>query len=302
MVVIDAFGFNPSKIRWDLIEQSEIKEIENAVKECLSEKEINEIDIRILGDVVLCRSRILSIKVKQELLRPISIWLNDPQWIKKFKDDKSFCGWALYKSKQRKWTKKQKQLAADRLKLYRQEILKKQHFRKELKRIFDVPKVKKEFKLSFQNGFIEPIISVFTPVEQHRREIEQLFFQAKMSSISHLLPWRLLILAELIKCDCKNLGELKTYYHEDERRDRVLKFIHLLDLENNGEIALTQDEPFGDIAIQSQRIEHQTNINITDQHGKDYQYDWIDLNKNQQTKIIDDIKQHRIVCKWETEE
>jgi len=80
-----------------------------------------------------------------------------------------------------------------------------------------------------------------------------------------------------------------------------LKFIHLLDLENKGEIALTQDEPFGVLVIQSQRIEQQTSINITDQHGKDYQYDWIDLNHNQQKKIIEDLKQHRIVCRWEAQ-
>lgn len=260
----------------------------------LSRKEIEEIDFRVIGNFVLARAKTLSRAVNRELLEPISRWLIDPSWLERFKAcEKEIPDWSKYKRQQRLWTKQQRALAAERLKAYRQAIIKKRKLRHELSKIVGKTSPRGGYSHQFRSGFMVPIVSPFSPTEQNKRETKQRFLQSYSLAASDLLPWKLLITTALKKP--KKLGDLKNYC-SDQRLDSVCKMIHLLQMESEGKIRLIQNQSFGEITLERLEKHQNTNIKITDEHGKNYDFDWQNLTDAQRTKIITDIHTHRILC------
>ena len=290
---------DPLRIKWNTIDKTCLSEIDTYIREHLTQAEINKIDLRMMGNIVLAQSKALSITVNRELLEPISKWLKDPNWMPRFSVHEEQCyDWASYKRKQRKWTIQQKRLADERLKLFRQEITRKRNFRSELSRIIGRSNPKESSKIPLQKDFIEQIVSPFNPSEQHRQETVRQFGRALSLSVSDILPWKLLIISELTQSyQIKKVAELKTYFPGNKKRDTVSKLIHLLELEKNGELVLSQEEPFGDIIIRSTQNPIEASITVTDQDGYHYNFDWLSLNSNQRAKVINDIKKCRIICK-----
>lgn len=290
---------DPWKINWNIYDEAQLSEINAYIRENLTETEINEIDLRLLGNIVLAQSKALSIAVNRELLEPISKWSGDPDWMQRFKvQDEQCYDWASYKRKQRKWTIQQKRLAAERLKLFRQEIIRKRNFRKELSRIMGRSNPKEGSCIPLNKDFIEQIVAPFNSSEQRRQEACRQFGRALSLSMSDLLPWKLIIISELTQSSwIKKIAELKTYFPENKKRDTVSKLIHLLELEKNGELDLSQQEPFGDIIIRSTQNHIEATITIADQDGCDYHFEWFDLNADQRAKVVNDIKRCKIICK-----
>jgi len=299
MSSLESCRIDAVRINWNAIDEAQLKEINAYIRENLTETEINEIDLRLLGDVVLAQSKALSIAVNRELLEPISKWSGDPNWMQRFSvHEERRYDWASYKRKQRKWTVQQKRLAGERLKLFRQEITRKRNFRSELSRIIDRSNPKESSKIPLKKDFIEQIVSPFNPSEQHRQETVRQFGCALSLSVSDILPWKLLIISELTQSyQIKKINDLKTYFPENKKRDTVSKLIHLLELENNGELVLSQGEPFGDIIIRSTQNPVEATITVTDRDGCDYHFEWFDLNVDQRAKVVDDIKRCKIICR-----
>ena len=170
---------DPWKINWNIYDEAQHSEINAYIRENLTETEINEIDLRLLGNIVLAQSKALSIAVNRELLEPISKWSGDPDWMQRFKvQDEQCYDWASYKRKQRKWTIQQKRLAAERLKLFRQEIIRKRNFRKELSRIMGRSNPKEGSCIPLNKDFIEQIVAPFNSSEQRRQEACRQFGRA----------------------------------------------------------------------------------------------------------------------------
>ena len=268
----------------------------------LTKKEINKINIRALANYLLIRTLALSRAVNTEILEPISLWQDDPNFMEKFRIniEDQVPNWAEYKRKQRHWTQQQKLLAAEHLKLYWQEIRKKRNFRKELSSILG-KKTQSQFctdTLTHKNtildeNFLLPIIAPFSPIEQCRREALYQLKQARTMSISNLLPWKLLLSTELTSV--KNFKDLKVYC--PAKKDRISKLMHLLQMETDGEVKLNQDSPFSDIIIEPLDVELEQNITIKDQNGQEYRFGWQELSDNQRNKIVADIKANQILCK-----
>ena len=272
------------------------EEITHLIKTYLTEKDIAELDFRVMGTIILNRTINLSKKVNCELLEPISKWLDDPDFIKQFEinmEDKP--DWAKYKRKQREWTKLQKQIATERLKLYWQEIRRRKKVREELSRIIG-SRSKSEtvgcipIEADFINGIVEP----FSPVEQNKRELEREFQRIRSTHIADLLPWKTILIAELTKE--KDFHDLKGYISDFSRQEKVAKFQHLLQMDKDGEIELVQDSHLGYITIIPRNSCADTEIKVKDKHGYDYQFDWQFLTDNQRGKIIADIKANKILC------
>jgi hypothetical protein len=283
------------QIKWGTLKEEEIEELNDYIYRNLSKKEIGEIDFRVIGNLVLARTKTLSFAVNRELLEPISRWLNDQSWLERFKiSDKDIPNWAEYKRRQRLWTRQQGVLSAERLRLYRQEIIKKRKLRHELGKIGGKARPKGAYPHRFRSGFIVPIASPFSPPEQHKEKTRQKFLQSLSSPVSNLLPWKLLITTELTTT--KKLGDLKDYC-SDKRLDSACKIMHLLQMETEGKIRLTQTNPFGDVTLESIGKPQNASITVTDQLGKDYDFHWPDLTDGQRKKIISDINKHRILCK-----
>ncbi|MFC1814108.1 hypothetical protein ACFL03_15600 [Thermodesulfobacteriota bacterium] len=268
----------------------------------LTEKEINKINIRALANYLLNRTLVLSHAVNAEILEPISLWLDDPNFMEKFRiniEDQA-PNWKEYKRKQRQRTQQQKMLATERLKLYWQEIRKKRNFRKELSSILG-GKTQSQFctdtlthkKAIIDEKFLSSIIAPFSPIEQHRRETIHQFKKARTMAISNLLPWKLLLSTELTSA--KHFKNLKTYC--SAKKDKVSKLMHLLQMETDGEVKLSQDNPFSDIIIEPLDVELEQSITIKDQNGQEYHFDWRELSDNQRNKIVSDMMANRILCK-----
>jgi len=257
-------------------------------------KLIDELDLRAYGNIIFNRTKTLSMTVNTELLEPISQWIDDPDFMKKHKViiDHEAPKWAEYKRKHREWTQQQKLLAAERLRLYWQEIRKKQKFRDEIGKLIPRGSPKGSPKLNPSRDFLTPIIAPFSPIEVSRQETLRLFEQARVTSITNRLPYRILITSELT--ESKTLNELKQY--TTPKQDKIAKLQNLLQMEMEGKVTLHQDQPFGEIEIEPVYIPDQ-NITIKDQQGETYQFDWQDLSDAQRNKVIADIKDNRILCK-----
>lgn len=270
-------------------------EIETLMEQEFTNKKITEIDMRILGKIVYGKAVTLSEKVNSDLLEPISHWLDDPDWMSRFKiDESNKPDWAKYKRKQRQWEKQQKQIASERLKLYWQEIKKRRKLRNEMKRIVAKSSSGVKSQVEITRDFIDPIISPFSPLEQHKEETRRQFLQVFSLSVSDLMPWQIMISAELT--ETKKFESIKKY-HSDLRMDTASKIIHLLQMETEGKIILIQEQPFSDITIEPIEISDETEITIKDRQGRDYNFDWQTLSENQRNKIVSDIKDHKIICK-----
>lgn len=270
-------------------------EIETLMEQEFTDKKITEIDMRILGKIVYGKAITLSEKVNSDLLEPISHWLDDPDWMSRFKiDESNIPDWAKYKRKQRQWEKQQKQIASERLRLYWQEIKKRRKLRNEMKRIVAKSSSGVKSQVEITRDFIAPIISPFSPLKQHKEETRQQFLQVFSLSVSDLMPWQIMISAELT--ETKKFESIKKY-HSDIRMDTVSKIIHLLQMETEGKIILIQEQPFSDITIEPIEMTTETEITIKDRQGRDYNFDWQTLSENQRNKIVSDIKDHKIICK-----
>ena len=286
---------DPYQIDWSTLKEAEFEKLNDYIHRHLSKKEMGEIDFRVIGNLVLARTKTLSLAVNRDLLEPISRWLNDSSWLKRFKlCDKEIPDWGKYKRQQRLWTKQQRILAAERLRLYRQEIIKKRKLRHELSKIVGKTNPGRICSHQFRRGFIVPIASPFSPPEQHKEKTRQKFLQSLSFPVSDLLPWKLLITTELTKT--QKFGDLEDYC-SDKRIDSACKIMHLLQMESEGKISLTQEKAFGDITLKSLEKPQDSTITVTDEHGKNYDFDWQDLTDGQRKKIINDIHKHKILCK-----
>lgn len=269
----------------------------------LTHKEILEIDFRAMGNFILSRTMTLSHAVNSELLEPISRWLDDPN----FMDEHAITieskapNWSEYKKKQRQWTKQQKVLAAERLKLYQLEIQKKKTLRKDLKMIFDTDQDCKYpyahlHIAAIEDQSIVSILEWFSPVEKQRRETQREFHQIKKSHVSNLLPWRLLI-AEQIR-DRTTLNSLPLFIQNNPKTDKISKFQHLLQMDKDGEVLLEQLDPESPIQITpTTDLIHESMIRIKDQAGQTYVFDWQNFNDDQKRKVITDAINKKILCK-----
>ncbi len=286
---------DPFQIDWRTLKEAELSRLNDYIHRNLSEKEIGEIDFRVIGNLVLARTKTLSLAVNRELLEPISRWLNDSSWLERFKVcDKEIPDWSKYKRQQRLWTGQQRILAAERLRLYRQEIIKKRKLRHELSKIVGKARPKEAYPHRFRPDFIVPIAAPFSPPEQHKEKTRQQFLQSLSFPVSGLLPWKLLITTELTKT--KKLRDLEEYC-SDKRIDSACKIIHLLQMETEGKVRLIQEEPFGDITLESTGELQNASITVTDEYGKNYEFDWRHITDGQRKKIITDIHKHRILCR-----
>ncbi len=274
------------------------------VQQELTVKEILQIDMRLLGKIVLAQAKILSAKVNQELLEPISAWLNDTEWMKRFQDDdKDLPDWAAYKRQSRNWTKQQKYLARERLRQYWKAIREKRLYREKLSGILNKKgknrdnKGNETFKSSLDTAFLSDLVTPFSPIEKRRAETAIEFRQAHTTTMSDLLPWKTMIATELPETGSTTFNDLKNYVPENPKSDRISKFMHLLQMEKDGEIILTQSKHTSIIQIIQESFDRPSLITVKDKAGNSYKFNWDNLNHAQREKIITDAIQRKILCR-----
>jgi hypothetical protein len=271
----------------------------------LTSDEIKEMDFRAMGNLILNRTISLSQAVNNELLKPISQWLDDPNFMKKFSiiKNSNTHNWAKYKRQSRQWTKQQKYLAKERLKLYWQKIREKRQYRKEISKFLYTNKkngnfkVKESFKQSIDTAFLSDIVIPFNPIKQYFVEIAFEFRQACKVSISDLLPWKTIIISELTETGSITLNNMRIFVTANKKLDSISKFQHLLQMDMDGEVSLEQVEHDSQIQIVPKSVNQKTTIKIKDKSGQIYNFDWPSLNDAQRNKIITDTIERKILCR-----
>ena len=260
--------------------------------------------MRLLGDIILGQAKALSSRINNELLKPIGIWPNDPDWMKKLQSqDNERPDWAKYKQQSRQWTKQQKFLAQQRLKLYWQKIREKRQYRKKISKVLYTNKKNRDFKVekplkrSIDTAFLSDILAPFSPIEKHRAKIAFEFSQAYKLSISDLLPWKTIIISELTENGSTTLNDMRIHFTENKRLDKISKFQHLLQMVMDGEINLKQSEHVGQIQIVPKSVNQRSVIKIKDKSGQSYNFKWSSLNDAQRNKIITDAIERKILCR-----
>lgn len=245
------------------------------------------------GQMIYDRSLTLSRRVNTELLEPISEWLDDPDFMDRFKISESDQpDWAEYKRKQREYDLRKAWEAMRLKRLKRKQLSEYQSYVAGL-----IPKGKcvNTHLSNSTSDYLTPILEPFSPPEQLKRETVQEFRQALSLAVSNLLPWDLLITQHLN--GRRKLSELPVHYTENPRKDKVAKLLHLLQMEQGGKVTLNQTEPFTDIEIEPVDIDRNQKITIKDQQGRTYEFPWHEFSDNQRNKIIADLKDNRILCK-----
>jgi len=232
----------------------------------LTPQEIAELDLRIAGKLIKYLAFTLSRKVNQELLEPISKWIDDPDWITRFKVyEGEIPNWVEYKRKEREWTQQQKELFRQRMKMYWQEIHKRRNIKSEVAKLLNINKniIRQQYDAKplddkdQQTGSVLDILKMFSPHEKLKRETHYEFIQAMKQSISNLLPWRLLLQTDIVSQIQKQdqqqavkFSELKIYYPENKKKDTVSKLIYLLQMATDRKITLIQPADFEEIYIE----------------------------------------------------
>ena len=264
-------------------------------------KETEIIDMRAVADIILNLSIELSKKINEQLLEPISAWIDDPDFMKRHSvilENK--IDWKTYKRKQRQWTRQQKLMAAERLKSYWRDIRSRKNIRKEMGQVLGCTNFRENVTLESFSMLNDDVLSFllkpFSPVEQAKRETEQQFCFAEKLSPSEFLPWGI-ILRQQIK-NKMNFDDLPQYL-PDKTEDRTAKFINLLYLESDGHIKIYQYEPFGQVSIQPKTIdaEPEGSFIIKDRGGSESTIDWGSISDAQRDKVIADSLNKKILCK-----
>ena len=267
----------------------------------LSAGEIAEIDMRAMANVILDRTVTLSTDVNQQIIKPISEWLDDPDFLKKYEvvlEDR--IDWAAYKRNQRKWTRQQRLIAAERLRLYWQEIRKKRYFKSDIAKLLSNRSRPNECDEDPRSGadHLTAILSPFSPKEQTRLVTIRQLEQSQTQSPSNLIPWKAILSSEIDSE--KDFSDLPSYISENIGLDTVAKLQHLLQLETDGLILTTQEEPFGRIVMAPQMsdpIPLGPSFTIIDSDGAIYRFNWKTLSDAQKNKVIADIKAGRILVR-----
>jgi len=254
---------------------------------------IRGLDIGMLGELIYCKSSAISERVNKELLEPISKWLDDPKWIKRFNTQNKDYNWASYKRKQRQWNKEQRRLLTERMRNYWDEIRRKRALLKNLRKIRQSTTEPSTGRYEFQNEFISPIVSPFSPTEQMKSQTRCEFLHAPCLSESAILPWKAMLICDLKHA--KQFRDLKVYYTKNRKSDAAFKLIHLLELEKEGKIALDQEKPFDDIIITPIQTDCKATVTVKDKHGRHYEFNWSELNPDQQNKLINDMTTYKIL-------
>ena len=298
----------------------------------LTSKEIAAFDLRIAGKLIKDSAFLLSKKVNQELLEPMSKWLDDPGWINRFKILET-PDWGKYKRMERCWSKQKKELLRQRMKIYWQEFHKHKKMKRKVAKLLsdsrlssskkaeEVIQESTEIEAKYQH--VAPILTLYSPAEEKKRNTSYEFIQVLKTSVPNLLPWRTILTSEIQESnkDSMTLSEFKTYYDEDQKKDITAKLIHLLLLESEGYLELSQKEPFGEISVSKPFMQTQLSrdgkistqmsprsgsityqqidaeIQIKDRKGNIANIDWQQLSNAQRNKVVKDIKTNRIICK-----
>jgi chromatin segregation and condensation protein Rec8/ScpA/Scc1 (kleisin family) len=137
--------------------------------------------------------------------------------------------------------------------------------------------------------FVKP----FSPRADIKRQFIDDLAEIKKIGLSRQLPWRQIISQE-IKDGKPTLSDLSPII-PDRKKDTALKLQFLLEKAQYQDIAIHQDQAFGEIHIEPIVNGFDPNLTVKDTDGNEYALDWSELNRAQREKVITDLQNNIVV-------
>lgn len=295
----------------------------------MTSETLSRFDMIAYGNVIKKWAFDLSNRINHQIITPISQWLDDPDMLKRWQvlEDSGY-DWAKLKREQRSFDRS---VQAEKLKLWNEHQRQLKAFRKDaaaiigsLKECPSNPNTQLRNYSNTQSNIQIPneLFIPFSPYEQHRQVTLQTFQKAQGQPIISLIPWREILIKHLFTPHTrahthahthahnmhnqqnktnpnipKKLSELPAYLN-NPKQDLAGKFIHLLQLESEGTINLSQDTHCGEIEItplHEPKNKSDQSITITNQDGQTKSISTINLSDDQINGIIAQIQNNEIL-------
>ncbi len=270
----------------------------------------NSGSLRMHGTTLLAMASDLNRKIDEQLLKPLSRWVDDPDFMQRHSAGMGGkVNWAKLKRDQRRLSKRQRILAAERLSLYRERIQVERDRRKRISAILNESKSRSHpspgtGQMSPMNTTdILPLAALVFPFSMAGHEkatCERAFHHARQKRASSLLPYRA-FLATDVGSRPVMFRELPDYA-PNRRDDRINKFQTLLQLASEGAVGLQQESHKGSITIlPSQALpsnrETLSEFLVQRLDGKIVPMLWTKLSDIARQDLIRDALACRIICR-----
>lgn len=248
------------------------------LESCLKYRDFRELMMHQYGSIVLGASKNLLTQAK-ELIGRLGMLDADMD------DEKA-------KSKP-DWKELKRQQRANHLRDYWEKLRKKQERMRELRKLYSRKGAVCQITgdLSFITGFVKPFSSKGDTARNWDGQLADL----QKAGLSSLLPWRP-ILAHELASGKTTLSDI-TPIIENKKKDTALKFQFLLEMAHDQKITISQEKPFQEIEFSnipnSERLG--SHLTLKDRLGHTYTLDWVDLSAGQRQKVIDDLKEGKVM-------
>ena len=261
----------------------------------LTERELTDLELRMVGSMILDKSKDLSKRVNDQILAPISVWLRDKDFVSKWQVmDTEKPNWAAYKRDQREWDIRAAHEAL-RIKWERhrqiKELFRQAPFSKTVS-----PRDSIVHGIPMDTMPLLVFFAPFSPQAQAQQVLDRQFKDVLERSAFWLMPWQRIILTEV--GSGTTFSSLPTHPDESIAKNiKIAKFQHLLHMECEGRVTLTQTEPSGEITIaHCDCIDSDGFLKITDKNGKSFSLEWDELSDKQRNMVITDSINGKILC------
>ena len=248
------------------------------LESCLKHKKFRELMMHQYGSIVLGASKNLLDQAK-DLINQLGRLETDMDEV----PEKTEPDWADYKRQQR----------ANHLREYWEKLRKRRDRMRELRKLYS-----RSGAISHQvgdPGFIAGFVEPFSSEGNTRREWQGQLADLQKAGLSRLLPWRSILAHELASGKTR-ISDINPVI-DDRKKDTAFKFQFLLELANDHKITLHQSKPFHEVEIEAtpncKRLD--ASLTLKDGSGRTYPLDWDELTSCQRQKIIEDLKDGKVM-------
>ncbi len=150
----------------------------------------------------------------------------------------------------------------------------------------------------FNRSAFPEICKPFSPEALTLRHCEFEFNRFEAYPLSLSLPWKTILATELAELDTEEIlfSKLERYCPKSsKRRETVIKFQTLLDMDNQNEIELSQNMHLGAISIENNPTSDNTVFSIKERSGNSCHLDWRQLSIRQRQHVVQDLLANKII-------
>lgn len=274
----------------------------------VSQRQLTGIEFIEAGQRLLVLSKDLSNKVTGELMEPISVWIDDEDFLKRWNDiDRA----DAIRDKHREDKQKQRSHNDYYERVARLEEARRQnqHKKSHIEQHKLIPKLRETvtfqmetttldtFKDQYMTECTTIVLEGLSPKVQAMDRIKQQFEEARALPAFRLMPWPMIIKIDLGKGTTFNSLPAPSD-PELAKKARVAELQHMLYMMQTGAIEASQMEPFGEIEITplGDTSIPKGSLKIITKDGGSLDRDWTELSDAQRNEIIADSLNGKILC------